>query len=204
MADPQSAKIVCDWLNLVIPALAGLTGVAVGGLIFHIREKAARKYSFLEQQAKEFYAPIVGMRQEILAKSKLRVRIRDLGSQGWTELTQRTKDLQPYEQQKIDLERWPEYEKLIEYGDEEFVEELLPLYNKMLDLFREKQLYIEKSTNDHYPSLLEFVSIWNYSNKGALPKEVIKNLNHDEKPLESFYDDINKTLESIRSKLTKG
>jgi len=204
MADPQSAKTVFDWLNPVVAALSGITGVAVGGLIFYFREKATRKYSFFEQKAKEFYAPIVGMRQEILAKSKLRVKLRGLGAEGWAELTERTKDLPPHEQQKIDLERWPEYERLLETGDEEFLKEMLPLYNKMLDLFREKQLYINKSTNDHYYSLLEFVFIWNYYNKKVLPREVIKKLDHSEKPLEPFYDNINKTLESIQSKLTKG
>lgn len=204
MADPQSVKTAFDWVSLAIPALAGLTGVGVGGLLIHFREKAARKYRFLEQQAKEFYAPIYGMRQEILAKTKFRNRIIGLGAQGWTELTERTQDLPPHEQQKIDMERWPEYEKLIEHGDDEFLEELLPFYNKMLDSFREKSLYIKESTNEHYPTLLEFVSIWNYYNNDAIPSEVLRKLDHSEKPLAPFYDNINETLESIRSKLKKG
>src|SRR5438477_68817 len=65
------------YLPVVTSLLSGLVGASLV-YYFGIRQLAIqRKSAFRERQLAEFYAPLAGIRKQILAKSELRLKISD-------------------------------------------------------------------------------------------------------------------------------
>jgi hypothetical protein len=126
------------WL-IAIPAASGLTGVVVGALFTRWNDKRKQKLEFVAQQLREFYSPLLGFRTHILSVSELREVVRGKASVVWGDMLEEAKQRggQPALEQ-LRQDRWPEFEKLLKVGDEQFRDELLPLYKKMLETFLDK------------------------------------------------------------------
>jgi hypothetical protein len=104
-------------------SLSALVGAAVV-YVFGIRQLSiARRNAFIEKQLSEFYSPLAGYRKQIRTKSELRLKISNAANEAWQELLPDTH------------EQFEPYKKIIEYDNNQFREELMPLYEKMLDLF---------------------------------------------------------------------
>lgn len=135
---------------------------------------------------------MLGLKEEIRAKGKLRLKIKKLGDKVWEE------DCQNGDTPKIDP-----YKKEIKYNNEQLHSELLPKYNKMLEIFRNNYWLAEPKTREFYHLLLEFVEIWNRSVSDGIPLEVLKKINHTEKNLEPFYEELENRVDELRSQLLK-
>jgi hypothetical protein len=73
------------WLNAqaLIPVVAGLFGVAVGGWMTGHHQKKERESAFIKERLRDFYAPLLGMRSEIRVKSELRLKISSIAHAEW-------------------------------------------------------------------------------------------------------------------------
>ena len=73
------------WLNAqtLMPAVAGLLGVAVGGWMQGHHQKKERENAFIKERLRDFYAPLLGMRSEIRAKSELRLKVSSIAHAEW-------------------------------------------------------------------------------------------------------------------------
>lgn len=189
-------------ISISVPAIAGFMGVLAGSGLTGRRERSARRYAFLRQQLEEFYSPMLGLRQEILAKSQLRLKIGQKAEETWHELFQEKMD--PEIKAKISNQRWPEFDALIKYDNKQLTEELIPAYRRMLDLFREKMWLADDTTKQYYPELVEFVEIWNRSLDHHLPLEVFRKIGHTEERLKPFYDNLNSQAVRIRARVQSG
>ncbi len=184
-----------------ITAIAGLGGIAVGAWFVDRHQAAERRNARIKQQLQEFYSPLLGMRAEIKVKSELRVKLSGIGNSEWQKLFSGTTD--PAAKHKIESERWPEFENLIQHSDDQLRTEIIPLYRKMLALLSENMWLAEPSTLKHYPKLLEFVEIWNRHLSGALPSEVARALDPQEKELYPLYEDLQKNFDKLTESLGK-
>jgi hypothetical protein len=174
------------WYTSLLSSVAsGLIGAAVV-YYFGLRQRAKeRRFSFLEKQLTEFYAPLAGLRKQIRAKSELRNKIQNSYSSN-------------------DPEQIKAFETTIEYHDKQFREELLPKYKEMLELFTTRYHLAYRETRDFYPLLLEHVEIWNIHLAKAISGEVIAELDHREEKVNPFYEHLEQRMQQLQDEIAQG
>jgi hypothetical protein len=142
------------------------------GAYFSLRHlRVERRLTFRETQLAAFYAPLAGLRKQILAKSELRVRISNAANAAWQERVQSN----PRPMLRHEEEFAP-YKRSIEYDNTQLRDELIPMYRQMLKLFTEKYHLAAPETRAFYQEFLDFVEIWNRWLAEALPVDVWEKL----------------------------
>lgn len=190
-------KLIVDLLKWSLPPictlLAGYIGVRYG--LKHV--KTQKKLDFIERQLREFYSPLLGCRKEIHAKFVLRWKVSQAADKAWKEVCERSP--KPFLNHEKEFEP---YKKMIEYDNEQFKNELLPLYRKMLLTFRENYWLAEPETSKWYSELCDFVELWERWISSNIPGEVIRKLDLDERKLEPFYKELEDRIDMLRAKLS--
>lgn len=160
---------------------------AVVVYVFGIRQLSIqRRNAFIERQLSELYSPMAGYRKRIRAKSELREKIARTTNEAWQEnLPDSHEGFEPYR-------------KSIDYDNAQFREELIPLYNKILDLFTEKYWLADDDTRAFYQGYLEYVEIWNRHLAESIPGEVITKLGHAEKNNYPFYEHLEQKISALQ------
>lgn len=190
------------WFQIVVPALAALLGVLVGGWITTRNQKLERQHQRIREQLSNFYSVLIGMHKQIREKSQVRVKLRGIANQAYqNELKQAGDD--PGAKKRIADSSEPLYEKLLEYDNQQLTGELVPLYQSMLDHVTKNMWLAEPSTLDHYSALVEYVELWNRGLKQSLPTEVMFEVRHEENKLYPFYADLDLQFKRLRDELKK-
>jgi hypothetical protein len=174
------------WYTSLLGSVAsGLIGAAVV-YYFGLKQRAKeRRFSFLEKQLTEFYAPLAGLRKQIRVKSELRVKIQ--GSYGGD-----------------DERQLKAFEATIDYHNKQFKEELLPKYREMLDLFTTRYHLAYAETRDFYPLFLEYVEIWNIHLAEAISGEAIRELDHREEKVKPFHEHLEQKMQQLQVEIARG
>jgi molecular chaperone GrpE (heat shock protein) len=185
----------------ILPALTGFLGVFVGGWISGRHLKQERKHKRIREQLEGFYSPMLGMRLEIRAKSELRVKISSMADAAWQESVARLAG--NYDAiAKLEKNTFPEFEKVIQYDEQQLRGELIPMYERMVQHFSSHLWLAEPSTRAFYGDLVEYVEIWNRFLKNTIPREVLKKIEHSEGKFNPFYDDLVTQMEKLQKALT--
>lgn len=185
-----------ELLGPAIAAASALFGVAVGGYFTAHNQKRERQQRRINDQLAEFYSPMLGLRAQVLAKSELRLKITGEAESAWQAMMVRAYERKEVKEGNIDYveklrsERFPQFEKLTEYENQQLEQDIIPAYRKMVELFTSRMHLAEFSTIQHFPALLEFVEIWNLWLDNSLPVEVLGRLQHSEEKLYLFYEDL--------------
>jgi hypothetical protein len=93
------------------------------------------------------------------------------------------------------------FDKILEYSEEQLKKDLVPTYRKMLELYSSNLWLAEPSTLKFHYVLTEFVEIWNRFLEGALPQEVLMEIDHSEKDLQPFYEDLQINFDRLTKEL---
>lgn len=194
--DETTAQVI----GIVVTAAAGLAGVALGGLIAWRTQREQLRRDFLRRQLDEFYAPMLGMRALILVKSTTRVKVGEALNAAWFKLIE---GRPPEQQIELEEKHVPGMEKVIEYDNQQFREQLLPMYRRMVEHFTQNMGLAEPETRRHYAVFVRFVEIWDRSEKGALPPEVIRELKHSEDECWPLYRNLAENVERLQKELKK-
>jgi hypothetical protein len=168
------------WFQIVIPGLAGLLGVLVGGWITTRNQKIERQHQRIREQLSNSYSVLIGMHKQIREKSQVRVKLRGIANRAYQNELKQAGDDQIAAKRIADASE-PAYEKIMEYDNQQLTEELVPLYRSMLDHLTKNMWLAEPSTLEHYPALVEYVELWNRGLKQTLPTEVMFEVEHEEK-----------------------
>ncbi len=179
MADP--------WYTALLSSIpSGLIGAAVV-YYFGLRQRAKeRRFSFLERQLTEFYAPLAGLRKQIRTKSELRFKIQNS-----------FRDPDDEDQTKA-------FGDTIDYHNKQFLEEILPKYRQMLALFTDRYHLAAADTRTFYPLFLEYVEIWNIGIAKVLSADVIRSLDHREEKLMPFYQHLEERMQQLQDEIAQG
>jgi len=191
-----------EWWALAIPAAAGLGGVIAGAWLTRWRDREERRYTFLRRQLEEFYAPFCALRDEIRAKGEVRVKVSRATDADWRASLEGVAS--PERKTAIAEEKRPTLHRSIQYDNEQLRTETIPAFRKMLNLFQEKLWLVEESTRGHYPTLVEFVEVWNRYLAQAVPTELPSQIGHGEEQLHGLYEDVERQRGTLRAKLRKG
>lgn len=151
------------------------------------------KLEFKERQYREFYSPMIACLKEIKAKNLITVKVSKASSEAWRELCANS----PRPMPNHDKEFEP-YKKSIEYANKQLEQEILPLYNKMLSIFSEKYGLANSEIQKGYDEFCEFVEIWNRWITHSIAVDTIEKLDHREKKLFPFYDELEKQTNILR------
>ena len=204
MTSAQYLELARWGLAIAVPALSGLTGVVLGAYLTGRRDNAQRKLGFIEKQLNEFYSPLLGLRKEILTRSDLRMRVHDAAQTTWNELCSKARDAGGQELADLSRERYPEFEKLIEYDNRQLTEELIPSYKKMAIMFREKLWLAEPETTAYYQRLIDFVELWERWLDKSISPEILEKVNIEEESLFPLYEELQRTHDILRLKIKAG
>ena len=164
---------------------SGLIGAAVV-YYFGLRQRAKeRRFSFLERQLTEFYAPLAGLRKQIRTKSELRAKIQGL-----------------YDGD--DERDFKAFEATIDYHNKQLQEDLLPKYREMLTLFTNRYHLADADTRAYYPVFLEYVEIWNIGLAKAVSAEILRQLDHREEKAKPFYEHLESRMQQLQDEIARG
>ncbi len=81
-------------------------------------------------------------------------------------------------------------------------EEIIPLYNEMLNIFEKKFELAKPSTQRWYNDFLNFIEIWHGWLNETIPQEVLVELKHSEESLKPFYDDLENNFNKLQKELS--
>ena len=190
----------------VVPPLSALAGLLAGAWLSSRRESVQRRYAFIERQLRDFYSPLLSLRREISAKSEFGRLLSEEANAQWQALcVQARKTATPEESlKKLEVDRFPEFERMIQFDNQQLEKDLLPAYREMIRVFRANLWLAEPETREYYPTLLNFVSVWDRWLERSLPREVIAGIGHKEQTLHPFYDHLAKTFDHLRHQTQKG
>jgi hypothetical protein len=191
------------WAQILIPALAALVGVLIGGLITSHNQRKERQHRRMREQLEGFYSVLLAMRLQIRAKSELREQLRTIAREEWPKVLESGSFGDPQAKEMIFKAKWPQFDKIFEYDERQLEQEIVPLYRKMLTHMTKFMGLAEPSTIKHYGTLVEYVEIWNRAFQQSLPREVRARLQHEERKLYPFYEDLEAQAQQLREKLKK-
>jgi hypothetical protein len=180
-------------LPSIITLLAGYLGYYYG--LAHLRKQ--KHQEFLEKQLREFYSPMLGCLKKIKAKSIFRDEISKTSGAAWREIVE--SHSKPFE----DHERFFEpFKRIINYDNKQLREQLIPLYDQMLEIFSANLWLANPSTKEWYYEFTKFVEIWHRYLADSLPPEVNEKIGHNEEKLNGFYKDIEDQTNTLRKELS--
>lgn len=181
--------IIQSMQYIVPPASAIIAGYF--GLRYGLKQsREEKKIDIIEEQLNKFYSPLLAFHKELKCKGEIRCRISKTGDEVWKEkVNQKGKD----DMQYVDKE--------IQYNNEQLKKELLPLYYKMIDIFRENYWLADPETQKYYPKLVEFVEIWKRWMEKSIDPDVVKRIGSNENELEPFYRELEERTRILRSKI---
>ena len=193
------------WVTSVaVPALAGLAGVSLGAWLTGRREMRQRRHQFISDQLRHFYSPLLGIRSEIKMRSDLRLRISHAADSEWRALCEFMEPAGPEALRDLTERRSTEFERIIEYDNQQLAEKLIPAYKQMVVIFRENMWLAETETRAHFGKLIEFVEIWERWLARSLPAEVLQRLQHSEEQLHPLYAHLQQKHDELRNRLATG
>jgi hypothetical protein len=168
-----------------MPLLSSIPSALIAAAVvyyFGLRQRAKeRRFSFLERQLTEFYAPLAGLRRQIRTKSELREKVfaaTDVAG--------------------------GQFEAVAEYHNKQFNEELLPKYREMLALFTERYHLASVDTRAFYPLFLEYVEIWNMWLAKSLSDDVPTKLGHSEEKVKPLYKHLEDKMQQLQDEIARG
>ena len=86
----------------------------------------------------------------------------------------------------------------------QFLEELLPKYREMLELFTTRYHLADANTRAFYPVFLEYVEIWNIGLAKAVSADVIRKLDHREQKNYPFYEYLETKMQELQDEIARG
>jgi uncharacterized protein Usg len=100
-------------------------------------------------------------------------------------------------------ERRTQFKAIIEDDNTALKSFVLPDYQQMLTIFREKMWLAEPQTRTYFPTLVEFIDVWERHLRGTLPGEVVQEIKHTEERLHPFYKHLEDMHDRLREVLAR-
>jgi len=101
-------------LPLIIAA-SGLVGVVLGAFLTSRNQRKERRERFILDQLRDFYAPMLGMRERLRAKSGVRLKVSNAAGEVWPELMKEARRSGIDRLQETREQLSPKFGKIIEY-----------------------------------------------------------------------------------------
>src|SRR5262245_42959353 len=130
----MNAADLNHWAVLVLPIAYTLLGVFVTAWLTGKRDNRERQRAFRERQLRDFYSPLLGLREDIRAKSELRIKVSGAANTTWRRLCAEARDTASPEEhlRRLMVEKDAQFGGIIDYNNEQFANEIMPAYRRMI------------------------------------------------------------------------
>jgi hypothetical protein len=125
--------------SALVSAGAGLLGVIVGGALTAYTQWRGRVNERHRDQLQNFYSPLLGLREQIRAKSELRTRLYSVAGAQFPNIARTASE-----------DEKEAYTSILEYSEKQLKEELVPAYEQMVTLFTDK-MHLAEPSSRHRP-----------------------------------------------------
>ena len=198
----QVSMSLIEILRDILPGLFVILGVLLGAWITTRNLKTERKQAHYRRQLADFYSPMHAWHTLIKTRSITRLTLFQKADEIWRQMVaQRRNDVD--ELRRLSEGKGQDFQKIIEEDNRIFLEEIFPLYKKILDHFTENYWLAEPSTQKHYPALVEYIDLWDRWLRGSIPPEVMRATNNNESKLHPLYQDLEDQIKQLQSQLVK-
>lgn len=194
--DIETTKEWIGFWKVAIPSLVTLVAVFLAYRFALSQARKKRITDLVEKQLASFYSPIWGCVRRINAQGNLRAELSEASNIAWKKIC----ELAPKPFLDHD-EKFEPFKKLIDYENQQLNDEVIPLYDKVLEIFTSNYWLSEESTRQYYEDYYRFVEIWHRYLNRTLPLETLREIEHGEESLKPFYQDIEKTMNELKRKL---
>ena len=188
-----------EWVSLwkvIIPSIITFATVYLAYRFAINQARTKRNADLTEKQLLKFYSPIWGCIKRIHAQGELRAEISQASDVAWQNVCERSP--KPFLKHE---EEFVPYKKLIKYDNEQLTSEVIPLYDKALEIFTSEFWLSEESTRQFYEEFYRFVEIWHRYLDRSLPMDAFRELEHGGDKLKPFYEDIEENMINLKKKL---
>ncbi|MDO9533666.1 MAG: hypothetical protein Q7O12_16275 [Deltaproteobacteria bacterium] len=190
---------VISWLfPYLLPIITSGCSLFIGYKLALRKFRKENRRDFILQQVKQFYSPMVGSIKHIRANRELRLELSNVSDVAWHKICE--ENPKPFHSHK---EHFEPFMKQIEYDNQQFRDRILPIYEKMVDIFTNNLWLAEESTKIFYNPFRRYVELWQRYLDDAIPQRVIEELCIEEKYLLPFYEDLEKKLQILRNELAQ-
>jgi len=160
-----------------------IIGVLLGSALTILVQQGFNKIAFNTRQIECLYSPLLGIRDEIKTKDNIRSAVLNSSANG------KNDDL---------------FFKGIEYNNSQLRDEIMPAYERMIQIMRDNNWLAEESTRKYLPLLIQVVEVWKRDHEKVISNQLRLSLPHSDKDLQEFYDDLECNQKVLRSKIKKG
>lgn len=197
MEPAQQAQLL-DLLKVTLPAVIAIVGTLAGGFLGHRyathQTRTAKSIDFAERRVRELYSPMVGYIRKVHALSALRKEISDASNAAWWKICEQHPV--PF----LDHEKYFEpFRATIEYDNNQMYAEILPAYDKMVEVFTQNYWLASTNVQEHYAELCGFVELWHRYKERSIPMETLQELAHTEARLHQLYSLLESELLELRT-----
>jgi len=181
----QEMEIIHLGITVMATGGSGFIGIILGGWLVAWQRKVARKRQFLEKQLQDFYSPLLAIHDEITVfQNPLATGV------GFSA--------------RDDDDQESDYPKVPDEDEKDIVaQQLLPAYERMLEVFRDNMWVVDDETRKFYPGLFRFVHHWRRVVKNALPENPLTAWQHSEKELQDFFNNLQQHQHRMRKRLRR-
>jgi len=194
--DLEKTKKWFGLLKVFIPSFVTLVAVVLAYLFALSQARKKRVTDLIEKQLTEFYSPILGCIRKIHAQSKLRFELSGASDVAWKKICENAPH--PFLEHE---KKFEPFRKIIDYENKKLNEEVIPLYDNILNIFTSNYWLSEDKTRQYYDEYYRFVEIWHRYLSGSIPSETLTEIKHGKDLLEPFYKNIEQTLSELKHKL---
>ena len=147
---------------------------------------------------------MLSLRSVIRARSEMRVRVHEAADAAWRKLCHNAREIGGADAlQKLTNDRRSEFDRIVEYDNQQLIEHLIPTYKDMLNLFQANMWLADQDTRIHFKALVEFIDVWERSLDDSLPIEVFQELDHREENLKPFYNHLEEKILDLQQRLKR-
>ena len=176
--------------DALISAGAGLLGVIVGGALTAYSQWRIRVSERRRDQMQNFYSPLLGLNEQISARSQLRTRLHSVAGARFTEIARTASENEK-----------EAYTSIIDYSNDQVKQEILPAYEQMVTLFTDRLHLAEATTRGHSGKLVDFVELWRRHLANPLPAAVVQDIGHSEAWRAAFIEYLKSNFIRLQKKL---
>ena len=90
----------------IITAVSGLAGVGLGAWLAQHNQKIERRQRRIREQLEEFYAPMLGYRERLRARGKLRLKVHNAAGAEWARLVEQAREMGMEAMKELRENRW--------------------------------------------------------------------------------------------------
>jgi hypothetical protein len=195
---PSQSSTIIDLIKFILSLLGPIIGIVIGFILSRIHQSGEKKHEFHYRQINDLYSPLICCIIKIENIMSVQKELADYANEGWKNI--HDKAPKPF----FDHEKYFQpFKKLIEYDNRQQINEVIPLYREILDIFTNNYFLASNKSQVYYRDYLKFIEIWNRNLTEPFPDEVYEVIVENWPRIDLFFAHIKKEIAILTKAVSK-